>query len=237
MQLVDTSAGNSCHGYPQMQCSLLCFVSFWLIIEWGENGTQVQEVGKVLHELSLGKFLIGTEIFCRSGNFFCESCCDGNNLLCVVLAPSEGWRHLQQAIYMGRSCHVVGGMCECTLFSASLPLHKWKWSCVAVWLSGWNVALAIQQAPRVKYFSLLHRRQWQKSFSLVFICHAGLKDSDHSSLPCLCHRTSRFRQNFKSTNASTHDTLMWTFPTKYVTFTSEYVKLTLGNLSQGFVEN
>ncbi len=42
----------------------------------------------MLHELSLGKFLIGTEIFCGLGNFFCESCCDGNNLLCVLF-----WLH------------------------------------------------------------------------------------------------------------------------------------------------
>lgn len=48
--------------------------------------------GKVLHELLLGKFLIGAEILFTSDNFllfFCESCHNSNALLCVVVVPSR----------------------------------------------------------------------------------------------------------------------------------------------------
>lgn len=181
MQLVDKSAGNSCHGNPQMQCSLLCFVSLWLIIEWGENGTQVHGAGKVLHELSLGKFLIGPEILCGLGSFLWKLLwweCP----FCVIVVPSERWRHLQQAIYMGSSHHVSGGTCKCTLFSASLPLHKWKWSCGALRLSGWRVAEVIQQAPRVKYFhSFLGKSDRNLTLWPLFVNldSCGLKDGVH----------------------------------------------------------
>lgn len=66
------SAGNSCHGNAKKQCSLLCFVSFWLVTEWEENATQLWWVREGLHDLlleSLGKFLIGGEIFGSLGIF------------------------------------------------------------------------------------------------------------------------------------------------------------------------
>lgn len=126
----------------------------------------------MLHELSLeslGKFLIRGEVLGRLGFLCCESCCDGNALLCVVLVRQERWRHLQLAIYVWGSHHVPP--CTYTLFSASLPLRKWKWSCGAVWLSGWSVAVALQQAPRVKYFS---QEKATECCSLAFVCQAAL---------------------------------------------------------------
>lgn len=142
MQLVDTSAGNSCHGNPQMQCLLLCFVSFWLIIEWGRNDTSAGGWKSAPWTVAGKVFNWGWNPL-RVGLFFvCESCCDGNALLCAVVVPSERWRHLQHAIYMERSHHVSGDTCECTLFSASLPLHKWK-CCVAQRMEPW-----LQQSSR-----------------------------------------------------------------------------------------
>lgn len=57
----------------------------------GVNVTKVQGVGKVLRELLLGKFLIGAEILSGLDSFFfsCESCCNGNALLCAALVPLE----------------------------------------------------------------------------------------------------------------------------------------------------
>lgn len=105
-------------------------------------------------------------------SFYCGSCC-----CCVwdvVLVAHERLRHLQQAIYMVRSHHVsqwhVHMHTFFFLFSASLPLHKWKWYCGVIWLSGWSLAAALQQAPRVKYFHSFTA----ESGCLALICHAGL---------------------------------------------------------------
>lgn len=153
MQLVGMSTGNSCHGNVKLQGSLSCSASSWVVTEWrgreGKEGesTQAHKVEKVLRAMwmeSPGKFLIGGEVLGGlSINFFiyliflCESCSDGNAFLCVVFFPPEIWRHLQQPIYMRRShcvhVHVPPGM----ILSASLPLHKWKWSCgvaKALWM-------------------------------------------------------------------------------------------------------
>lgn len=153
MQLVGMSTGNSCHGNVKLQGSLSCSASSWVVTEWrgreGKEGesTQAHKVEKVLRVMwmeSLGKFLIGGEVlggltinFFIYLNFLCESCSDGNAFLCVVFFPPEIWRHLQQPIYMRRSHCIPGGTCTCTILSASLPLHKWKWSCgvaKALWM-------------------------------------------------------------------------------------------------------
>lgn len=149
MQLVDTSAGNSCHGNPQMQCLLLCFVSFWLIIEWGRNDTSAGGWKSAPWTVAGKVFNWGWNPL-RVGLFFvCESCCDGNALLCAVVVPSERWRHLQHAIYMERSHHVSGDTCECTLFFSFITLTQVKMLCGS---EDGAVAAAIQQAPRARYF-------------------------------------------------------------------------------------
>lgn len=158
------------------KCSAHCsaLFSFWLVTEsgGGEMSHEYKGVGKVLHELLLGKFLIGAEILFRFDNSFfffsCESCCNSNALLCVVVVPSERWRPLQRDIYMGRSRHVSG-------FSASLLLHKWEWLCGAVQLGEWSMTIATQQAPRVKYIHSFGRKS-DRNLALwpFFFCQAEL---------------------------------------------------------------
>lgn len=54
---------------------------------------------------------------------------------------------------MGGSRRAPSGADERTrAFSASLLLHRRKWLCGAVTLGEWSMTIAIQQAPRVKYF-------------------------------------------------------------------------------------
>lgn len=147
-----------------MRCSLLCFLltHHWARGKWhtsvgGWKSAPCTVAGKVFNwgwnPLWVGRLF-----------FFFKAAVMGMPFLCVVLVPSEGWRHLQHAINMGRSHHVPVGTCECTLFSASLPLHKWKWSCGAVRHSGWSVAVAILQVPRHSFTG----EKWQKSCSLAF---------------------------------------------------------------------
>lgn len=154
MQLVGMSTGNSCHGNVKLQGSLSCSASSWLVTEWrgweGKEGesTQAHKVEKVLRVMwmeSPGKFLIGGEILGGlSINFLIYLIFFVWKLqwweclfVCCFFSPPETWRHLQQPIYMGRSHCIPGGTCACTLLSASLPLHKWKWSCgvaKALWM-------------------------------------------------------------------------------------------------------
>lgn len=42
MQLLDITAGSSCHGNTNMQCLLLCFVSSWFVNELGENARSMK---------------------------------------------------------------------------------------------------------------------------------------------------------------------------------------------------
>lgn len=89
--------------------------------------------------------------------FFYESC-DGTALLCVVVVPLERSRLVRQGIYLGRSCHVLGGVNECTLFQ----LHYFYTSesrSVVLCGSVCGVTIGILQAPSVKYsYSFIGKR-------------------------------------------------------------------------------
>lgn len=153
MQLLDTSAGNSCYGNTKKQCSLLCFVSFWLVTEWGENATQLWRVREVLHDLlleSLGKFLIGGEILGGLSTFCVKTAVMG--LPFCVFRIQRKDEDIKNRLFTGTFHYIHIGTCTGTCVSALLHLHKWKSSCDGVWLSGWSVVIAKYQATISEIF-------------------------------------------------------------------------------------
>lgn len=138
----------------------------------------MQRVGKGLHELSLeslGKFLIGGKIlgglslfFFFFAFFFGESCLDeGDGFVCCFGSTEKIKAFITGYLY-GET--VLCALWHMHTLSASLPLHKWKWSCGVVWLGGWSAAVALQHVPTVKCF---HFISVAKSGCAVFICQAG----------------------------------------------------------------
>lgn len=150
-----------------MECSALCFVSFWLVADSRENVTQVQGVVKVLSKLLLGKFLIGAEILLGFDIFLRELWWDCPFVCCC---GSTG------KIKTCTTVHLFGKILPCTwwrermhTFPTSLLLHKWKSLCGAVWLSVWHDFCRNSAGTQCEIRLLLYRQTWQKSSSGLFL--------------------------------------------------------------------
>lgn len=117
-------------------CSAHCFALFPSDPSLSESEVKMAHkysvLEKVVHEL--GKFLIGAWNSWRVGQFLCESCWDGNALLLCCFGSNGKMKTLSTGNLYGKFTPWNWHACMHTS-SASLPLHKWKWSCGAICLS------------------------------------------------------------------------------------------------------
>lgn len=173
MQLVDTTAGNSCHGNPQMQCSflLLCFLltRHWVRGRWhtsarGWESAPRTVAGKVFNwgwnPWRVGQFLLWRLLWWE-----CPfACCFGSirkmktfttGYLYGKISPCTRW-HVRMHTFFS----------FITLTQVKMVL----WCYVAQWMERGRSNAAGAQC---EIFSLLHRQKW-RSCSFTFICQAGL---------------------------------------------------------------
>lgn len=162
---------NSFYSNTQMQHSLLCFVSFTLIIEWGENGTQVQRGWERAPWSVAGKVFNWVWYPCWGAQFLSWKRLWWECPFVRCFGSVGEMKTFTTGYYVGRSRHVPGDTCTGTgtLLSASLPLHKWKWSC-GVGMAQLMECVGRNTAGAKRKTCLLLHRQKPQPYVLAFIC-------------------------------------------------------------------
>lgn len=139
------------------KCSAYCFALFPSDSSLSEGEmTQVQGVGKVLRELSLGKFLIGAEILCGLVFFLCVKAAVMEMPFCVLLWFHQKDEDIYNMLFIWKDLT----MYPVTRVNAHFfQLHYPYTSENVVWLRGWSRGCSNPAGTQSKIFSLLPRQK------------------------------------------------------------------------------